>query len=988
MVNWTPHDGPGMSTGDPAPTVLDVAQLRRIQGTHRGFLYQYLYAVLCYLAAPKTRVRCIRVERDEDVEITVDGRTVYAQLKHYSDPLSPSALSGVSERFDAIRAAHASGDRGGDAVFAIVAPAGLGPTLAEKDWPDDVLIVTSETDPAELDRTGLLVPPPTLEALFLRAQELADTYRLSALKPASLVSKLVGAVSRAAAGQGETSLSTNAIDDFCELVAAQLHTLPTVSEYVPQDGEPRLPDEARRGLVVVGHSGYGKSAWAANVAALSSRTVAYVPCSTSAGGDVAARVVQAAVATLAARGDVRAHDVVLPGRDGIDALSLLDRALEHRSIALTVILDDCHRSSADALTEAIRATRTIRWCLVGRPSVVISEVATLTDLESHVLGGWDADTIAKRLSEVGASAAPEAVAELRQLTGGAPLFVLRAIAEIAEGGGDTSAYCSKLAAGEGSRQSAQERILERTISSLERDGRRVAAVLAQVDLDLSVEEWSALVAEPLNIPSRAARRSLRNLVERHIATETERSQVAAHDAFRPLLRGRDLSSAELEAVLRRAVQLLRLRLSDERALDALVPLLRILAALGDMSQLADVANAMSDWIRETGSRSEVKSYVELAVLSDVLSDADRFWALDTLAFLDLEGPNVRLAEKRLAEMEHLAEEVGPETQGALLHKRLLVAAQRGKLKAVRSIVAIAPTQPRYEKILRYHGALAEADAGEVDTALDQLRGLVDDYMSALHLTPRQVLGANPPALIAHLEGASATPLPPSQSVPSTPRSVGAVMGDVRRLADCCDAITKIGRKYAHTRALVGLYAIWATKFYGIVGAHRSALVAAQEMLDVILEDLGDPEEARRWMESVVLPTAQHASLPDLSIPIRAQYGVILAHCGDFDAATAIFDALAPYIDSLPPEGQVEIANQKVVLAELIARGPATEQEIATRRARLAAQNDLANQMSQLLAKRTLPETGVAARSKKIGRNQPCPCGSGKKYKKCCGGPPR
>ena len=25
-----------------------------------------------------------------------------------------------------------------------------------------------------------------------------------------------------------------------------------------------------------------------------------------------------------------------------------------------------------------------------------------------------------------------------------------------------------------------------------------------------------------------------------------------------------------------------------------------------------------------------------------------------------------------------------------------------------------------------------------------------------------------------------------------------------------------------------------------------------------------------------------------------------------------------------------------------------------------------------------------AKSKKIGRNDPCPCGSGKKYKKCCG----
>ena len=28
--------------------------------------------------------------------------------------------------------------------------------------------------------------------------------------------------------------------------------------------------------------------------------------------------------------------------------------------------------------------------------------------------------------------------------------------------------------------------------------------------------------------------------------------------------------------------------------------------------------------------------------------------------------------------------------------------------------------------------------------------------------------------------------------------------------------------------------------------------------------------------------------------------------------------------------------------------------------------------------------GAAAPTKKVGRNDPCPCGSGKKYKKCCG----
>jgi preprotein translocase subunit SecA len=30
------------------------------------------------------------------------------------------------------------------------------------------------------------------------------------------------------------------------------------------------------------------------------------------------------------------------------------------------------------------------------------------------------------------------------------------------------------------------------------------------------------------------------------------------------------------------------------------------------------------------------------------------------------------------------------------------------------------------------------------------------------------------------------------------------------------------------------------------------------------------------------------------------------------------------------------------------------------------------------------KTPIRRTEKKIGRNQPCPCGSGKKYKKCCG----
>lgn len=32
----------------------------------------------------------------------------------------------------------------------------------------------------------------------------------------------------------------------------------------------------------------------------------------------------------------------------------------------------------------------------------------------------------------------------------------------------------------------------------------------------------------------------------------------------------------------------------------------------------------------------------------------------------------------------------------------------------------------------------------------------------------------------------------------------------------------------------------------------------------------------------------------------------------------------------------------------------------------------------------LPQTSVSVKRSKIGRNEPCPCGSGLKYKKCCG----
>ena len=47
-------------------------------------------------------------------------------------------------------------------------------------------------------------------------------------------------------------------------------------------------------------------------------------------------------------------------------------------------------------------------------------------------------------------------------------------------------------------------------------------------------------------------------------------------------------------------------------------------------------------------------------------------------------------------------------------------------------------------------------------------------------------------------------------------------------------------------------------------------------------------------------------------------------------------------------------------------------------------NLLTKERREELYKAQKMSTTVVNKERKIGRNEPCPCGSGKKYKKCCG----
>ena len=238
-------------------------------------------------------------------------------------------------------------------------------------------------------------------------------------------------------------------------------------------------------------------------------------------------------------------------------------------------------------------------------------------------------------------------------------------------------------------------------------------------------------------------------------------------------------------------------------------------------------------------------------------------------------------------------------------------------------------------------------------------------MCSSDLSQEQVIGANPSTLLA-LIGPEAD------------------IEKIRHLADCYDAATKLALKLPQPKHGAQLAAIWAMKFYDMVGAKRSALIAGQNVVDMILGALEDPEKARKWMEKTLLPAAEQAKLPDLTVPLRAQYAIVLAHCGEFSTAAAIFEKLDPYVDSLPPEGQAEIANQRRLFKELELRGAPTSAQLEQRRKRIARQQAAANKLSRRLSGTSLPTGSTPVRAKKVGRNQPCPCGSGKKYKKCCG----
>ena len=82
--------------------------------------------------------------------------------------------------------------------------------------------------------------------------------------------------------------------------------------------------------------------------------------------------------------------------------------------------------------------------------------------------------------------------------------------------------------------------------------------------------------------------------------------------------------------------------------------------------------------------------------------------------------------------------------------------------------------------------------------------------------------------------------------------------------------------------------------------------------------------------AIGVPTITRLKLAGRIIPVRRQYAVVLAYCGAFDAADAEMARLAPYESALEPREQLELRNERALIAHLRENPPPPQWQMPPR----------------------------------------------------------
>ncbi|KAA0696103.1 ATP-binding protein [Halopseudomonas laoshanensis] len=921
--------------------VLDAAQLVRIEAVHRGFLYQHLYAVGCLLLAQTAGIDVVMVELDEDIELSTEQERIYVQVKTRSKPIIPSDIAGALDRFDALRKEHAEGKRNGQASFVIVAnespSAQLQQTIDAKKLPSDVLFIwplsTSERHPAL---------PPAWESIpdaVIWCTAEAEKLSFSLLRPDSLIWKLAGLAQLAATGSipnKQHAFHAKDLPALFEQLIVQLQDFPAPPAfYRPQKLEPSLESD-KRVRIICGLSGAGKTAWAAHSALHYTELCAYYDIGDLPGTALASTLVRELAAKFATPGQDGLRKILLPGASGYEALRTFDTFLNQQGTTLLLVLDNAHRVPMENLRDVLNATKCMRFILLCQPHDNVRELEAVTGLQREALLGWDIDTVAAAVDDLGGFATAQSYKQLQTYTGGLPLYVESAAKiAVSEYEGDVDALCAQLQQQENSVETAQEIILARVYQGFEKLVQDSLALFSLADVGLRLDEVLVLLASSLDLSKSGAATMLKKMRATGTVEMLGYQTLKVHDAVRAL----GLQHLELmdPAVANNALmalkELLVESLHQTRDTSRFSLLTQIYIKLNDVMTL--IALSGEELFYEMGITVDILANLERASISDTLEPVHKFWALDGLVFSELrDGHSEKITQRVEAMGELLAEHKFTHREEiAYAMKRILCATEERDARKVQVLVDQArPKLPdsEHERIFDYNHAIALWKLKKNKEAEALCWKVIEGYYELLGIRPQDVIGKNPDVL---------------WTIINRPKNV---QEDLKHLADALELLARVREALGKPTPFLRIHSM---KFYNMAGAPESMVRLGQDLADEFVA-MKDYEGAREVMEQHVLRVVNETGLVHRLIQTRSQYAVILALCGQHGDASAEMRRLDPYVDGLTGVQRQELENQSNYIAQLA----------------YTASKSAINQLFGA-----------------VGRNEQCPCGSGLKYKKCHGG---
>ncbi|QCJ01192.1 SEC-C domain-containing protein (plasmid) [Agrobacterium larrymoorei] len=788
-------------------------------------------------------------------------------------------------------------------------------------------------------------PAEDISGAIQQCATLAGDLPFGQLTPEILVWKLAGAVALASAGyppRADHIFRRTELPQLFDQLAVQLQDFPAPPRtYWAQENEPPLSSTAQV-RIVIGYSGAGKTAWVAQAALHSTSPAVYYDVSDTPGQSLASSLARELAATLFGNQRGGLGDVLMPGASGIEILRRISERLARDGMDITLVLDNAHRLEPSDIHAVVKPLTAIKFVLLSHPGPQVAELEALVGGAAEPLRGWGIDTVAAASNAGGCVADVAACQRLLRLTGGFPLYVLNAVSIAAqEYAGSIRELCDSLESQTHLVETAQELILKRVLLALSAKNREVLSVLSLSDIPLTRLEVTSLLASATGIDAVGATQALRQLRTSGSLEIYAGDRLKVHDALRlvGLSYLTDTGEDKLLSARTALKDVLFDTINDQFDLQRFGLYLRTLAAVGDIKPLVELAT--DELFHEIGVWSDVHPFLVHAASSEETAPEDRFWAFDGLVFGAMKRSDYASARRYVDGMSQLIDvyTFGEEERLAEAMKRMnIAAAERDSAAVIKLIASIddsLPDSSAHRRIFRYNAANALYFLQAYDATISETEELASEYFGLL--------------------GIRATDLDFRNRDKIWPLLVKSetLVDDLKHLADTLDlhakAINAIGRDAGRAR-------LNAMKLYELAQAPDSLIRLGQDFVDECIKR-HEYDTARSLIETSLLPNVIHLKMASKLVPVRAQYAEVLALCGDLFAADREMAKLAPYEAGLEADVLRDVEYHRRRISEMRVR--------ASSRQRLRPEPSL-----------SLP--------KKVGRNDPCPCGSGKKYKKCHG----